>query len=65
MANSSFRLNSSAGVFALILNLIILSKSNSIFSAEGNDELFFRSKNNTMHTFSYFIIYITIISLRL
>ena len=65
MANSSFKLNTSAGVFALILNLIILSKSNGMFLAEGNHELFFRSKNNTMHTFSYFIIYVTIISLRL
>lgn len=44
MANSSFRLNASAGVFALILNSIILSKSNGIFSAEGNDRFYFGLK---------------------
>lgn len=44
MANSSFRLNASAGVFALILNSIILSKSNGIFLAEGNDRFYFSLK---------------------
>lgn len=64
MANSSFKLNTSAGVFALILNLIILSKINGMFLAEGNHELFLDHKNKCSLYF-LFRIYITIISLRL
>lgn len=40
MANSSLRASASAGVFALILNSVILRKSNGIFSAEGNDRFY-------------------------
>ena len=44
MAKSSFRLNVSAGVFALILNSIILRKSNGIFSVEGNVQFYLDQK---------------------